>query len=112
MSLRKALRAQGGKVYNNAKKDVSAIRRGRVYEPTPSVKRREFREELDALERRRERERMAAVQRAVEQAHLESRKATRINGKPPRVLIVESDGDIFVSRDPRPLKMAKRVAKR
>lgn len=105
MSLARRLKAQGGKVYNNAKKDLMATRRRFAYEPSTSPKRLEFREEIDRLERRRAREKVAEIQRAIEEAHLECRESTRLKGKPPRTLIVRSGGEIFVSRDPQPLKL-------
>jgi hypothetical protein len=37
MLLSHELKKHGGKIYNNAKKDVKANRRGVPYEPTPSI---------------------------------------------------------------------------
>ena len=91
---------------------MRASRRNEPYEATASVKRLALRDEIDRLERRRAREKARAVQGAIEAAHIEARDATRLNGKPPRDLLVEFEGEIYSSHDPKPISAKKGLRKK
>jgi hypothetical protein len=106
------LKEMGGKCYSNSARDVRGSRRNEPYEPTASVKRLALRDEIDRLERRRAREKARAVQGAIEAAHIEARDATRLNGKPPRDLLVEFEGEIYSSHDPKPISAKKGLRKK